>query len=62
MMDWYRPGGWIWMTIWMVVFLTVVIGVAVWSVHRFSRPATSSDRGSCAIKILEERFARGEIC
>ncbi len=38
-----------------------VIGVVVWVVRQFSRTSATSDRGSSAIKILEERFARGEI-
>lgn len=61
MMGWYGAGGWLWMTIWMVVFWAVVIGVVIWVVRQFSRTSTTSDSGSSAIKILEERFARGEI-
>ncbi len=61
MMGWYGSGGWVWMTIVMVVFLAVVIGGVVWVVRQFRLPSTTSDQGSSAIKILEERFARGEI-
>lgn len=61
MMGWYGSTGWVWMTILMVVFLAVVIGAVVWVARQLSRPSTTSDQGSSAIKILEERFARGEI-
>jgi len=61
MMGWYGSTGWVWMTILMVVFLAVVIGAVVWVARQFSRPSTTSDQGSSAIRILEERFARGEI-
>jgi len=61
MMNWYGSGGWFWMSVWMVVFWAVAIGVVVWVVRQFSRPSISSLQGSSAITILEERFARGEI-
>jgi putative membrane protein len=61
MMGWYGSGGWVWMTIVIVVFLAVVIGGVVWVVRQFRLPSTTSDQGASAIKILEERFARGEI-
>ena len=61
MMGWYGSTGWVWMTVLMVVFLAVVIGAVVWVARQFGRPSTTSDQGSSAIRILEERFARGEI-
>ena len=61
MMNWYGSGGWFWMSVWMVVFWAVVIGVVVWVVRQFSRTSITTDQGSSAIKILDERFARGEI-
>ncbi|HEY8677852.1 MAG TPA: SHOCT domain-containing protein [Candidatus Dormibacteraeota bacterium] len=61
MMNWYGSGGWFWMSVWMVVFWAVVIGVVVWVVRQFSRTSIGSVQGSSAITILEERFARGEI-
>lgn len=61
MMYWYGSGGWVWMTIWMVVFWAIVIGLLVWAVRQFSRTPMASHQDSSAIKILEERFARGEI-
>ena len=60
-MNWYGSGGWFWMSFSMVLFWAVVIGVVVWVVRQFSRTSISSVRGSSAITILEERFARGEI-
>jgi uncharacterized membrane protein len=45
----------------MVVFWAVAIGVVVWVVRQFSRPSISSVQESSANKILDERFARGEI-
>jgi putative membrane protein len=61
MMNWYGSGGWFWMSVWMVVFWAVVIGVVVWVVRQFSQTSMGSVQGSSAITILEERFARGEI-
>lgn len=61
MMNWYGSGGWFWMSVWMIVFWAVAIGVVVWVVRQFSRPSVSSVQGSSAIRILEERFAQGEI-
>ena len=61
MMNWYGSGGWFWMSFSMVVFWAVAVGVVVWVVRQFSRTSMGSVRGSSAITILEERFARGEI-
>ena len=61
MLGWYGPGDWIWMSIGMVVFWAVVIGIVVWAVRQFSRSSTTSNQGFTAIQVLEERFARGEI-
>jgi putative membrane protein len=60
-MNWYGSGGWFWMSFSMVVFWAIVIGLVVWVVRQFSRPSITGVQGSTAIKILEERFARGEI-
>jgi putative membrane protein len=51
-------GGWMWiMMAGGTIFLISVIAFAVWAVRRFTdRPRTSSAR-----KILDQRFARGEI-
>jgi len=61
-MMWYGAGGW-WMAIWMVVFWVGVVLLVIWAVRALSgggpgRADTGPDR---AIRILEERFARGEI-
>lgn len=51
-------GGWMWLMIaGTVIFWISIIAFAVWAVRRFTeRPRTGSAR-----KILDERFARGEI-
>ncbi|WP_369784643.1 SHOCT domain-containing protein [Saccharomonospora xinjiangensis] len=49
--------GWIWVWFAMIVLLvTVVAGVVVWSVSNRRSP-----QGGDARRILDERFARGEI-
>jgi putative membrane protein len=46
-----------WMWIPSVIVLGALIAPGVWAVRRFSEPRGSSD----ARRVLEERFARGEI-
>lgn len=65
-MFWYdhtpSTWGWIGMTIGMVAFWALVIGVFVWLVRgldRRDRPATPQPPGP--EQLLAERFARGEI-
>ena len=55
-MMWYGAGGW-WMAIWMVVSWVGVVLVVIWAVRALS----GGGPGRAAIRILEERFARGEI-
>lgn len=56
-MMWGYGAGWGWMMgLGMLVFWGTIIFLVVWSVSRFSRPASTDAR-----RILEERFARGEI-
>lgn len=46
--------------IWMVVFWAAFIGLIVWAVTRLA--PTGGDRdGDSARRILDERYARGEI-
>lgn len=65
-MHWFDGSGWVWwwvmMPLLMVVFWGGVIALVVWLV-RGGRAAAGpvADRGSRAMEILEERFARGEI-
>jgi len=46
-----------WMWIPSIIVLGALIGLGVWAVRRFSEPRERSN----APRILEERFARGEI-
>lgn len=46
--------------LWMVLFWVGVVLLIVWAV-RFVPTGGQSQRGSSALEILEERFARGEI-
>lgn len=59
MMWWGSGYGWIWM----ILVWVVVIGVVVWAVARIT--ARDGGRGrvdpDSARRILDERFARGEI-
>lgn len=59
-------GGWVVMTIMMLVFWALLIfgGIALWQATR--RGATGTDRPprderNDALQLLDERFARGEI-
>lgn len=54
---WMGPGMWFVMWIFPLVFFGLLIGFGVWAVRRFTERRPSSD----ARRILEERFARGEI-
>ena len=52
-------GGWIVMSLMMLVFWAVVVGGAVWLL-RGGRGQTGASRAG-AQQILDERFARGEL-
>lgn len=59
-MMWF--GGW-WMALWMLLFWAGLILLVVWAVRAVSgegRGANGAGRSN-ALRILEERFARGEI-
>lgn len=64
-MMWWGPGdgwgGWIVMTLTMVGFWALVIGLVVWLVRGPREQGTKPTRQHDAVAILEERFARGEI-
>jgi putative membrane protein len=64
-MMWYHFGagwaGWLLMSLAMVVFWAVVIALLVWAVVSISRSAVIKQPPSAAIRILQERLARGEI-
>lgn len=69
-MTWHDQWGWgvggvFAMLVLMVLFWGAIIGLVVWAVRQF-RPAASRANGPFpgnepAMRILEERFARGEI-
>ena len=59
-----------WMTLWMVIFWVVVVGLALWVLSRLfpgTREQVSKAQGTAtggsrrALDILNERYARGEI-
>lgn len=57
-MMWGFGLGWLWM----LLFWALVIGVIVWAVTRLSPGSRdASDSAGGARRILDERFARGEI-
>ena len=56
-------GGWLVMTISMLLFWGALIALAVWAIRQLAAPR-DRDRGerpASALAILEERYARGEI-
>ena len=58
-MMWTVSGwNWVWMTLSMVLFWGAIVGVIAWVVRR---PESRSEGLPPASRILEERFARGEI-
>ncbi len=58
MMWWGSGYGWIWM----LLSWAVIIGLVVWAVNTFAgRDARGGNGASSARRILDERFARGEI-
>jgi putative membrane protein len=57
-MMWGFGLGWLWM----LLFWALVIGVIVWAATRLSPGSRdASDPSGAARRILDERFARGEI-
>jgi putative membrane protein len=54
---WMGPGMWWAMWVLPTIFLGALIGFGIWAVRRFGGRRPPSD----ASRILEERFARGEI-
>ena len=58
--DGMGAGGWIVVSVMMLLFWAVVVGGVVWLVRgaRAGHPGVSGDR---ARQILDERFARGEL-
>jgi putative membrane protein len=60
MMYWDSGWAWLWMAMMMVIFCgALVVALAVFAIVR--RPDRDSERSSDARRILDGRFARGEI-
>ena len=59
----WGPGAWIAMAFVMVVFWGAVVAVIVFAVRGWHNQSAgpSAPTGSDALRILDERFARGEI-
>lgn len=57
MWHWNGMGVWGWMM--MVAFWLVVIALVIWAVR--STTGSTSRHGDEALRVLDERFARGEI-
>lgn len=65
-MVWHDQWGWgvggvFLMLLTMIVFWGAIIALVVWAVRQFRPPTGSAGAGRNAMRILEERFARGEI-
>lgn len=58
-------GGWVLMALMMVIFWGVVVAAVVafvrYSGHSHHEPPAASDGRDQALRILDERFARGDI-
>ncbi|MBS3940456.1 MAG: SHOCT domain-containing protein [Actinobacteria bacterium] len=57
MMWWGSGYGWIWM----LLSWAVIIGLVVWAVNTFAGRDARDNGASSPRRILDERFARGEI-
>jgi putative membrane protein len=54
-------GGFFVMLVFMVLFWGAIIALVVWAVRQFRPNGTRATDADPAMRILEERFARGEI-
>jgi putative membrane protein len=66
MMGWYGDGGWGWgawlaMSLMMLVFWGGLVAVLVMLVRSVRQPGAPQDASGDARRILDERFARGEL-
>jgi putative membrane protein len=61
MSSWWMGGwGWLWVTLTVLVIALLIALLVVWITRRSGPTDRNSDRDG-AVRILEERFARGEI-
>ena len=58
--DGWGAGGWLMMSVLMVAFWTLLVVGVLW-LMRVTRPVPSTTTGNDARRLLDERFARGEI-
>ncbi len=60
--DGWGVGGWLMMGLLMLIFWAFVVAGVIWLVRAIrSAPPTPTQDGEQARRILDERFARGEI-
>jgi putative membrane protein len=59
-MDGWGWGGWLLMSIAMVLFWGTVVALGIWFVRSIS-PHSHHEPGSSALDIARDRYARGEI-
>lgn len=59
-MDGWGWGGWLLMSIFMVVFWGTIVALGIWLVRSMS-PHSHPEAGSAALDIARDRYARGEI-
>ena len=57
---WFGAGG-LFMLLFMLVFWIFVVAAAAWVALSLARPQRRGDGSSSAVRILEERLARGDI-
>lgn len=54
-------GGMLAMTLLMIAFWVLIIGGVIWLVRSARRPDSPLIRDSVSMRILDERFARGDL-
>jgi putative membrane protein len=59
--DGWGAGGWLMMSLLMLIFWTLLVAGVIWLVRATRSPPPRSTAGDDARRILDERFARGEI-
>jgi putative membrane protein len=58
----WGAGGFLLMVLMMTLFWGAIIATVVWAIRQFRpREAGTGDASTSAMRILEDRFARGEI-
>lgn len=57
----WGSGMWGWGLLWMLVFWGALIAGVVWLVTAASSPRARTDGAATGRRVLDERFARGEL-